>query len=68
MKHLKMNVIFFDTMFDQKVELSEKINPHLHPWSLPQSILEMDNTKYHMIQELEDALHHCGARLIFFPP
>ena len=28
----------------------------------------MDNAKIHMFQELEDAVHQCGARLIFLPP
>ena len=28
----------------------------------------MDNAKIHMYKELEDAIHQCGARLIFLPP
>ena len=28
----------------------------------------MDNAKIHMFQELEDAVHQCGARLIFLSP
>lgn len=28
----------------------------------------MDNAKIHMFKELEDAVHQCGARLIFLPP
>ena len=47
---------------------SEKIVPHLNPWPLPRSIVIMDNAKIHMFRELEDAVHQCGARLIFLPP
>ena len=47
---------------------SEKIVPHLNPWPLPRSIVVMDNAKIHMFKELEDAIHQCGARLIFLPP
>ena len=47
---------------------SEKVIPHLNPWPLPRSIVIMDNAKIHMFQELENAVHQCGARLIFLPP
>ena len=47
---------------------SKKIVPHLNPWPLPRSIVVMDNAKIHMFKELEDAVHQCGARLIFLPP
>ena len=47
---------------------SEKIVPHLNPWPGPRSIVIMDNAKIHMFKELEDAVHQCGARLIYLPP
>ena len=47
---------------------SEKIVPHLNPWPLPRSIVIMDNAKIHMFKELEDAVHQCGAKLIYLPP
>ena len=47
---------------------SEKVVPHLNPWPLPRSIIIMDNAKIHMFKELEDAVHQCGARLIYLPP
>ena len=28
----------------------------------------MDNAKIHMFKELEDAVHQCGARIVFLPP
>jgi len=28
----------------------------------------MDNAKIHVFPELEEAIHQCGARLIFLPP
>ena len=47
---------------------SEKVVPFLNPWPLPRSIVIMDNAKIHMFKELEDAVHQCGARLLFVPP
>ena len=47
---------------------SEKVVPFLNPWPLPRSIVIMDNAKIHMFQELENAVHQCGARLIYLPP
>ena len=47
---------------------SKKIVPHLNPWPLPRSIVVMDNAKIHMFKELENAVHQCGARIIFLPP
>ena len=47
---------------------SEKVVPFLNPWPLPRSIVIMDNAKIHMFKELEDAVHQCGARLIYLPP
>jgi len=47
---------------------SEKVVPFLNPWPLPRSIVIMDNAKIHMFEELEDAVHQCGARLIYLPP
>ena len=47
---------------------SEKVVPFLNPWPLPRSIVVMDNAKIHMFKELEDAVHQCGARIVFLPP
>ena len=47
---------------------SEKIVPRLNPWPAPRSIVVMDNAKIHMFKELEEAVHQCGARLIYLPP
>ena len=47
---------------------SEKVIPQLNPWPLPRSIVIMDNAKIHIFQELENAVHQCGARIIFLPP
>ena len=47
---------------------SEKFVPFLNLWPLPRSIVILDNTKIHMFKELEDAVHQCGARLIYLPP
>ena len=47
---------------------SEKIVPHLNPWPGPRSIVIMDNAKIQMFKESEDAVHQCGARLIYLPP
>jgi len=40
----------------------------LNPWPLPRSIMIMDNAKIHLFAELEDAIHQCGAHLLFLPP
>lgn len=40
----------------------------LNPWPLPRSILVLDNARIHMYAELEDAVHACGAILLFLPP
>ena len=42
--------------------------PFLNPWPLPRSIVIVDNAKIYMFEELEDAVHQCGARLIYLPP
>ena len=47
---------------------AKKVVPKLNPWPLPNSIVVMDNAKIHMYKELEEAVHQCGARLIFLPP
>lgn len=46
----------------------EHIIPTLNPWPLPRSIVVMDNAKIHAYPELQEAIHQCGARLIFVPP
>ena len=46
----------------------ENVVPFLNPWPLPHSIVILDNAKIHMFNELEDAVHQCGARLLFLPP
>lgn len=45
----------------------EHIIPTLNPWPLPRSIVVMDNAKIHAYPELQEAIHQCGARLIFLP-
>ncbi|DBA03219.1 TPA: hypothetical protein N0F65_003939 [Lagenidium giganteum] len=42
-----------------------RIVPYLNPWPLPRSIVIMDNALIHMYTELEDAVHSCGAILLF---
>ena len=42
--------------------------PCLNPWLGPRSIVVIDNAKICMFQELEDACHQYGARLICLPP
>ena len=46
----------------------ENVVPFLNPWPLPHSIVILDNAKIHMFNVLEDAVHQCGARLLFLPP
>ena len=45
-----------------------KILPKLNPWSLPRSIVVMDNAKIHMYPELCTAISSAGALLLFLPP
>lgn len=40
----------------------------LNPWPLSRSIVVMDNARIHIYAELEEAIHRCGAILIFLPP
>lgn len=42
--------------------------PLLNPWPLPRSILVVDNARIHMYKELEEAVHQCGAILLYLPP
>ncbi|KAE9357657.1 hypothetical protein PR003_g1684 [Phytophthora rubi] len=42
--------------------------PHLNPPPLPRSIVILDNARIHMYKELEEAMHACGAVLLFLPP
>lgn len=42
--------------------------PLLDPWPLPRSIVVLDNSKIHMYEELADAVHSCGALLLYLPP
>lgn len=46
----------------------KRVIPLLNPWPLPRSIVVLDNATNHMYRELEDAVHQCGARLLFLPP
>ncbi|KAJ0390669.1 hypothetical protein P43SY_010618 [Pythium insidiosum] len=46
----------------------EKVVPLLNPWPLPRSIVVLDNARIHMYRELEDAVHQCGALLLYLPP
>lgn len=46
----------------------KRVVPLLNPWPLPHSIVVLDNAKIHLYDELQDAVHQCGARLIFLPP
>lgn len=42
--------------------------PLLNPWSLPRSIVVLDNAKIHMYEELQQVIQQTGARLLFLPP
>lgn len=46
----------------------QSICPYLQPWPMPRSIVILDNAKIHMYRELEEAIHKCGATLIYLPP
>lgn len=45
-----------------------RVVPKLNPWPLPRSLVIMDNAKIHAYPELEQAIHQCGAHLLFLPP
>ena len=38
------------------------------PWPLPNHVDVLDNSKIHILKELEGAVHQCYAILILFPP
>lgn len=59
-----------DTFTRQKFHdaFAECVIPKLNPYPLPNSIVIMDNAKIHMYRELEEAIHQCGALLIYLPP
>ncbi|KAG6946437.1 hypothetical protein JG688_00016045 [Phytophthora aleatoria] len=40
---------------------------HLNLWPLPRSIVILGNARIHMYSELEEAVHACGAVLLFLP-
>ncbi|DAZ98854.1 TPA: hypothetical protein N0F65_002579 [Lagenidium giganteum] len=42
-----------------------QVIPRLNPWPIPRSIVVLDNTKSHA---LEDFVHACGAILLYLPP
>ncbi|KAE9334427.1 hypothetical protein PF008_g13976 [Phytophthora fragariae] len=46
----------------------KSVLPHLTPWPLPRSIVVIDNARIHMYAELEQAVHACGAILLYLPP
>ncbi|OWY93272.1 Transposase [Phytophthora megakarya] len=46
----------------------KSILPTLNPWPHPRSIVVIDNARMQMYVELEDAVHACGAILLYLPP